>query len=160
MLMSVPFEHFKELLLTEQHRLLDRMNLISILISNNNENGDNDCLEDQIAESIEAKNKEAILSSLKDKLDDVNHALLKLNKGSYGYCDICGNEIPLKRLEAIPQTSLCLECKKRLNSSNHFRLKINPATLLRKEPGYQQNLLDDEVETDHFMDYEIYGKFE
>lgn len=41
----------------------------------------------------------------------INEALAKIDAGTYGKCDRCGKEIPLERLEAIPQTTLCLECK-------------------------------------------------
>jgi DnaK suppressor protein len=35
----------------------------------------------------------------------------KLGKGTYGLCDFCGKPIPFARLEAIPQATLCLDCK-------------------------------------------------
>ena len=43
------------------------------------------------------------------KIDDT---LNRINDGDYGYCDICGAEIGLKRLEARPTATQCIECKK------------------------------------------------
>lgn len=43
------------------------------------------------------------------KIDD---ALNRINDGDYGYCDACGAEIGIKRLEARPTATQCIECKK------------------------------------------------
>ena len=36
---------------------------------------------------------------------------LEIDSGDYGYCDKCGVEIGLKRLEARPTATLCIDCK-------------------------------------------------
>jgi DnaK suppressor protein len=41
----------------------------------------------------------------------VDEALGRINDGEYGYCDSCGVEIGLKRLEARPTATLCIDCK-------------------------------------------------
>ena len=43
------------------------------------------------------------------KLRDVERALVKLDEGSYGTCDVCGRPIGSERLEAIPWAVLCLD---------------------------------------------------
>lgn len=40
--------------------------------------------------------------------DDVVRALAKLDEGSYGRCDVCGEPIPAGRLEALPSAVLCV----------------------------------------------------
>ncbi len=45
------------------------------------------------------------------QVDKINEALAKLDSGSYGICEQCGQSIPEARLEALPQTTLCLNCK-------------------------------------------------
>jgi RNA polymerase-binding protein DksA len=47
----------------------------------------------------------------KGLLFEIEHALGKFEEGTYGLCDECGGPIDPKRLEAIPQTSLCVDCK-------------------------------------------------
>jgi RNA polymerase-binding transcription factor len=42
---------------------------------------------------------------------DVIDALAKLESGTYGKCENCGKDIPAERLQAIPATRLCMECK-------------------------------------------------
>ena len=41
----------------------------------------------------------------------IDDALEKIKKGTYGLCDVCGKEIAMERLEAIPSTTLCRDCK-------------------------------------------------
>jgi len=51
----------------------------------------------------------AILESLEAELADVEHALRRLDEGTYGTCDACGRQIDDARLEAMPATRFCLE---------------------------------------------------
>jgi DnaK suppressor protein len=44
-------------------------------------------------------------------LEKIDRALTKIHDGSFGNCEECGEEISLKRLEARPETSLCIRCK-------------------------------------------------
>lgn len=44
-------------------------------------------------------------------LDKITKALEKLEAGSFGVCDECGDRISIKRLEARPETTLCIRCK-------------------------------------------------
>ena len=41
----------------------------------------------------------------------IEAALTKINEQRYGYCDSCGIEIGIRRLEARPTATLCIECK-------------------------------------------------
>ncbi|MFZ1546749.1 MAG: RNA polymerase-binding protein DksA [Candidatus Nitrotoga sp.] len=41
----------------------------------------------------------------------INEILAKINNGDYGYCENCGIEIGLNRLEARPTATLCIDCK-------------------------------------------------
>jgi DnaK suppressor protein len=44
-------------------------------------------------------------------LDKISKALEKIDNGSFGVCDDCGEKISIKRLEARPETTLCIRCK-------------------------------------------------
>lgn len=44
-------------------------------------------------------------------LDKIEKALRKIEDGSFGTCEECGEEISVKRLEARPETTLCIRCK-------------------------------------------------
>lgn len=41
----------------------------------------------------------------------IDEALNKLEEGDYGYCEACGVEIGIRRLEARPTATLCIDCK-------------------------------------------------
>jgi DnaK suppressor protein len=41
----------------------------------------------------------------------INEMLGKIDAGEYGFCDNCGVEIGLSRLEARPTATLCIDCK-------------------------------------------------
>ncbi len=42
----------------------------------------------------------------------VKEAIKRIDQGTYGICELCGEEISEKRLEARPVTTFCIECKK------------------------------------------------
>lgn len=44
-------------------------------------------------------------------LSKIDKALAKIDDGSFGICENCGEEISAKRLEARPETTLCIRCK-------------------------------------------------
>jgi DnaK suppressor protein len=44
-------------------------------------------------------------------LDKINKALVKIEEGGFGICEECEEEISPKRLEARPETNLCIRCK-------------------------------------------------
>ena len=67
--------------------------------------------EEEATESCELEKRLALERRLKDQLAEVEHALDKFDKGTYGLCDNCGQSINPDRLEALPQASLCLNCK-------------------------------------------------
>ncbi|HEV8343789.1 MAG TPA: RNA polymerase-binding protein DksA [Candidatus Binatia bacterium] len=41
----------------------------------------------------------------------IQEALRRLEHGTYGVCEVCGDEISLARLRARPVTTLCIDCK-------------------------------------------------
>jgi RNA polymerase-binding protein DksA len=53
---------------------------------------------------------EALAASLREALDEVDNALDKLKKGTYGICENCGKPIAPARLEAKPAARLCIDC--------------------------------------------------
>mmetsp|Transcript_3288 Transcript_3288/g.4165 ORF Transcript_3288/g.4165 Transcript_3288/m.4165 type:complete len:141 (-) Transcript_3288:83-505(-) len=41
----------------------------------------------------------------------IDESLIDLEKGDYGFCESCGTEIGIRRLEARPTATLCIDCK-------------------------------------------------
>lgn len=64
--------------------------------------------EEEATEVQELEKRLAIERRLKAQLAEIDHALFKIEKGTYGKCDVCGLPIDPARLEALPQANLCL----------------------------------------------------
>ena len=56
---------------------------------------------------------EALAGSLRESLKDVEEAITKLDKGTFGVCEACGQAIAPDRLEAKPAARLCMDCASR-----------------------------------------------
>ena len=56
---------------------------------------------------------EALAGSLRESLGDVEAALAKLDNGTFGLCEACGQAISPARLEAKPGARLCMDCASR-----------------------------------------------
>ena len=67
--------------------------------------------EEEATEAAELETRLEMEKSIRDQLAAVEHALAKFEEGTYGLCDSCGKPIGPERLEALPQASLCLDCK-------------------------------------------------
>ena len=55
----------------------------------------------------------ALVDRLRDQLASVERATRKLEDGTYGTCDRCGQPINGERLEALPYSTLCVSCKQK-----------------------------------------------
>jgi len=69
--------------------------------------------EEEATESYELERRLTLEKSIREQMASVEHALQKFKDGTYGQCDNCGKPIPPERLEALPQATLCLDCKAR-----------------------------------------------
>jgi len=52
----------------------------------------------------------------KQKLKQIEQALLKMENGEYGICENCEEDIPVGRLKAMPFASMCVKCKSQQES--------------------------------------------
>ena len=53
----------------------------------------------------------ALSAQARAAVEDIDHALAKIEAGTYGLCEGCGQPIPRARLKALPQARLCVTCK-------------------------------------------------
>jgi DnaK suppressor protein len=65
---------------------------------------------DGTVEAIRRQTDIGVGSSLEESLARTERALAKLEEGSYGVCDACGATIPAPRLQAMPDSVLCVTC--------------------------------------------------
>lgn len=59
--------------------------------------------------SAEIGENYTLADSLQNKLDQVEKAFARLEDGSYGSCDVCGDAIGKERLAALPSTTRCVQ---------------------------------------------------
>lgn len=71
----------------------------------------NEDLSEEADETEEFSANIAIASGLKERLEDVQNALRKMDKGTYGKCEKCGMDISIDVLLANPESRLCIHCK-------------------------------------------------
>jgi DnaK suppressor protein len=62
---------------------------------------------------LQMKNRE------RDVLWQIDEAIKRLDEGSFGECERCGESISEGRIEAFPFTTLCIDCKAELESEEH-----------------------------------------
>ena len=69
------------------------------------ESGEGDTL------SVERERDLALSAQARAAVDEIDRALAKMDAGTYGICERCGNPIPKARLKALPYAALCVACK-------------------------------------------------
>jgi len=52
----------------------------------------------------------------------INQTIERVKEGDFGECDACGGDISIKRLQARPVTTLCIECKTAQEHEERTRL--------------------------------------
>ena len=52
-----------------------------------------------------------VASEAKERVAEIDAALVRVDAGTYGTCDACGKPIPEARLEVVPEATLCVNCK-------------------------------------------------
>ena len=67
--------------------------------------------EEEATEAFELEKRIALERNLRESLTEITRALDRIQAGSYGKCEVCGNAIEPDRLEARPQASVCIKCK-------------------------------------------------
>jgi len=66
--------------------------------------------EDQATVSLMAETSLTLLGPKRQELEAIEEALQRLETGSYGLCEVCGQHIEPRRLEIMPETPLCRGC--------------------------------------------------
>ncbi len=112
--MTTNFNQLRSGLKSEHKRLLEELEQLNASIRPAEERREGSPFgkrEEEATESFELEKRLALEKQIKDHLVEVGHALRKFEEGTYGSCDICGQPIDPARLEALPQASLCMNCK-------------------------------------------------
>ena len=112
--MTTGFNLLHSRLESEQKRLIEQLEQLKASVRPAEERREGSPFgkrEEEATESLELEKRLALEKRVREQLAEVEHALRKFEKGTYGLCDSCGQPIDPARLEALPQASLCLNCK-------------------------------------------------
>jgi len=60
----------------------------------------------------------------KTELEEINEALRKIEEGTYGICEDCGEKIPVERLKVKPYARYCIKCKEKRERKKILRSHI------------------------------------
>jgi DnaK suppressor protein len=118
--MSIDTAHFQEELEQVRGRLLKTIEHHDIgNASLEEETGEllsaaDNHLADTATETYEREMDEGLEEDAREQLHQVDKALARIESGEYGRCEVCGKEIPVERLEAVPWTTLCIDDARRL----------------------------------------------
>ncbi len=113
MLNQEELERFRVRLLKERRKILNDMEKLA---QESNELG-KDGTPDIGDEAADLSSRQLLLSlneADRAKLREIDEALERIEEGTYGICEECGEPISPKRLEVKPTAIYCVECKSRL----------------------------------------------
>ena len=71
-------------------------------------------LADTATETYERELDEGLEEDARGQLRQIENALARIESGTYGTCEVCGKEIPVERLKAMPSANLCIDDARRL----------------------------------------------
>jgi DnaK suppressor protein len=78
--------------------------------------------ESDVAQEGETGEVGARLAELEHReVAQIDRAITRIDSGLYGSCEVCENEIPAARLEALPYATVCVRCQTLLEQSPGFR---------------------------------------
>ena len=88
---------------------------------------------DAAADIYERGKTLSLLSSLNAKLHSLDRAIEMVAAGTYGVCEMCGDSIPVERLEIVPEATLCVQCASTVERGANRRSGFKPYRRRRAE---------------------------
>jgi DnaK suppressor protein len=82
-------------------------------VNNWRDGGFDDDPADSGSASFERETAQSLSNHARSIIEQIEDALRRLADGSYGRCTGCGERIESERLDAIPYTTMCMDCKRR-----------------------------------------------
>lgn len=109
MLTKEKVQKYKDRLQKEKEKLLAEVKTDASMLDFGD---DVDSGDEEADETEEKGNKLAVEQVLKKRVAEIDFALERIKRGTYGVCEMCGGEISENVLDAAPESNLCEKCKK------------------------------------------------
>jgi len=105
----------KEKLLEEQKKLTERLNKLNLEdpFTNPDRINDNAASDTDAKEEVDHERIEALKEEISTDLRAISEALMRIKKGTYGFCEKCGKMIDTDRLNIYPTAKFCISCEKK-----------------------------------------------
>jgi len=100
----------------EVRRLRDELDLAEHEIDDmlrDSGDGAGDDAADAGSKTFEREHEMSLANNTRDMLVQAERALARIDNGTYGICENCGNPIGKARLQVFPRATLCMTCKQR-----------------------------------------------
>lgn len=102
-------EHFRKILLSWKQSLMEEVDVTKMHMQDDANNfadfNDRASQEEELTKELRARDRgRKLIKKIEEALDRIQH-------NDYGFCDACGIEIGIRRLEARPTATLCIDCK-------------------------------------------------
>ena len=115
--MSIDVDQARTRLLAERERVLAEVAVLQDDLSHSieesfDEDGNDSHLADSATETVDREIEQTLEDNAEHLLASIDAALGRIEDGSYGRCDRCGEAIADERLEALPYATKCIECKR------------------------------------------------
>lgn len=75
---------------------------------------DNAAVDTDVREQVGHETVEAEIKDLQKRLVELKDAAVRIQKNRYGVCEKCNSDIPLMRLELVPEARYCIECERKM----------------------------------------------
>lgn len=113
-------QHYRDLLLAEKKQieteLRRRVEEFEQLTDNNDNTGHFGDQGDEATDIFEQEKNLALRDGMERQIAKINHALARVEQGTYGLCEVCGKAIDPERLDAFPSATTCIQDARKVQS--------------------------------------------
>lgn len=113
--MAISHDVLRQQLEDQRARLLEEIGQFRITGRDNLGYGNHQA--DDASDAFEQAKELSLLQNSERVLAQVEAALLRFERGVYGVCERCGQQIDPARLKALPYATLCMSCQQRIEQS-------------------------------------------
>ena len=116
-------DHFKTIILEKRQEILEELESLKSTmmdVTTGQYETENSTYSSHMEQGTDAMEREKtfLFASREGKfLNYLDDALLRIEKGTYGFCTECGNLMDKERLEAVPHAHQCIDCKTKLGGN-------------------------------------------
>jgi DnaK suppressor protein len=114
---TVDMDSARDRLMAERLRVTSEMQALQDDLSHSledqtDEDGNDSHMADSASETVDREIEQSLEDNAEHLLGSIDAALARIEEGTYGRCERCGDPIGDERLDALPYATRCIECKR------------------------------------------------